>query len=145
MVFLPYRRGSRKHAYIYFIIFALIVAAYVLSPSDQGKGSSVYYLNFSQVLFNLGLYCLLPADMHEKRDIGAVFFVVLPLVISLIAMVIFGMMFGSSLSDAFNGNTYLEVYWISYAAGIISGFGLFTLLRKRAKQYNEMIKKIIEG
>jgi hypothetical protein len=145
MIFLPYKRGGRKHAYIYFIIFALTVAAYVLSPADQRKGNSVYHLIFSQVLFNLGLYCLLPADMHERLDIGAVLFVVLPLVVSVIAMVIFGIMFGSSLSDAFNGNTYLEVYWISYAAGIISGFGLFTLLKKRAKRYNEMIKKIIEG
>jgi hypothetical protein len=144
MLFLPYKRGNKKYSYFYLIIFVLIILVYIFSPESQDTYQGLYFLVFSQIVFSLGLYCLVPKILFKNLDIDAFSFVFVPLLISIIASIIIAILLGSNLTDILNGNINLIVYWISFLIGLISTLILFNLLTKRAKEYKTLMKSIHE-
>jgi hypothetical protein len=75
--------------------------------------------------------------MDQSLDIWEIGFVLLPLIVGIVAQIILNFLFGKPFSAIIDGDTYLEVYLISYAVSVLSAVGLYLILKRRARQYRE--------
>jgi len=140
MLFIPYKKGSKKLSILNICLFLLIFIACIVTPSEIGNRETVYLMALGQMFLSLGVYCLLPSALDESLDIGGIGFAILPLIIDVVSAVILGLLSGIPFSSIIEGHNSIGAYWISYTAGTLSIFGLYYLTIRRSslqKHHNE--------